>query len=136
LDRQRPRPRRNAGRDGCRRYHHGRSADRSPGNSRIVKRLALLFVVLLVAGVSCAAVLADTAPPATTTTTATAPATTTVPTTTTVVTTTTTTTTPVQVVADGVMLAGLDIGGLTAPAAVAAVQQAFAQPLTLHFLHS
>jgi lipoprotein-anchoring transpeptidase ErfK/SrfK len=84
-----------------------------------MKRVVPILFVLLAAGVFCAVVLADT-PPQTTTTTPTD----TVP---------TTTTTPATTVAAGVMLAGVDIGGLDGPSAVAAVQQAFAAPLTLRF---
>jgi lipoprotein-anchoring transpeptidase ErfK/SrfK len=82
-----------------------------------VKRLALLVFVLLAAGVFAAAVLADTTPPATTTTD-------TVP---------TTTTTPAQVVADGVVINGVALGGLSSDQAIAAVQAAFGLPLTLQF---
>ena len=82
-----------------------------------MKRLALLLLVLLAAGVFAAAVLADTTPPATTTTD-------TVP---------TTTTTPAQVVADGVAINGVALGGLSSDQAVAAVQAAFGLPLTLQF---
>jgi lipoprotein-anchoring transpeptidase ErfK/SrfK len=82
-----------------------------------VKRLALLLFVLLAAGVFAAAVLADTTPPATTTTD-------TVP---------TTTTTPAQVVADGVAINGVALGGLSSDQAIAAVQAAFGLPLTLQF---
>ena len=78
-----------------------------------MKRLALLLLVLLAAGVFAAAVLADTTPPATTTTD-------TVPTTT-----TTTTTTPAQLVAAGVAINGVALGGLSSDQAVAAVQAAF-----------
>jgi lipoprotein-anchoring transpeptidase ErfK/SrfK len=85
-----------------------------------VNRVALLGVVLLASGVFAAAVLADTtpAPPATTTT----------PTDT-----TTTTTTPAQLIQAGVTINGLQLGGMTADQAVAAVQAAFAAPLTLRF---
>jgi lipoprotein-anchoring transpeptidase ErfK/SrfK len=82
-----------------------------------VKRFFLLVVALLAAGAFSATVLADTTPPPTDTT----------------PTTTTTTTTPVAVVPDGVMLAGLSIGGLTSDQAVALVEEAFGQPLTLRF---
>ena len=84
-----------------------------------MKRLALLLLALLGAGVFSAAVLADTTPPATTTTD-------TVPT-------TTTTTTPAQVVADGVAINGVVLGGLSSDQAIAAVQAAFGLPLTLQF---
>jgi lipoprotein-anchoring transpeptidase ErfK/SrfK len=83
-----------------------------------MRRLFLFAVALLAAGAFSAAVLADTTP---------------LPTTTDTTTTASTTTTPAQVVADGVMLAGIDIGGLTAEQAVASVEEAFAQPLTLRF---
>jgi lipoprotein-anchoring transpeptidase ErfK/SrfK len=85
-----------------------------------MKRVVPILFVLLAAGVFCAVVLADTPPPATTTT-----STDTVP--------TTTTTAPATTIAEGVMLAGVDIGGLDAASAVAAVQQTFAAPLTLRF---
>src|SRR3954471_2134987 len=74
---------------------------------------------MLAAGVFAAVVLADTAPP--TTTTDTTP------------TTTTTTTTAAQVVPPGVTIERIQVGGLTADAAVAAVEQAYALPLTLRF---
>jgi lipoprotein-anchoring transpeptidase ErfK/SrfK len=83
-----------------------------------MKRLVLLGCMLLAFGVSSAAVLADSTPPVTTTTDTT--------------TTTTTTTTP-QVVPDGVTINGVAIGGLASDQAVAAVEAAFAQPLTLRF---
>jgi lipoprotein-anchoring transpeptidase ErfK/SrfK len=88
-----------------------------------VKRFALLLVVLAASGAFAAAVLADT-PPVTTTTTATTPTTTT---------TTPTTTTPAQVVPSGVTIAGVPVGDLAVGDAVAAVQQAFAAPVVLHF---
>ena len=81
-----------------------------------MKRVALLSLVLLAAGVFAAAVLADTTPPPTTTDT--------VP---------TTTTTPVQAIADGVAINDLDLGGMSSDQAVAAVQAAFGLPLTLQF---
>jgi lipoprotein-anchoring transpeptidase ErfK/SrfK len=84
-----------------------------------VKHLALLCLVLLGFGATSAAVLADSTPPPTTTTTTD--------------TTPTTTTTPVAVVPDGVMLNGIQIGGLPSDQAVAAVEAAFAQPITLRF---
>jgi lipoprotein-anchoring transpeptidase ErfK/SrfK len=84
-----------------------------------VKRLALLCLVLLSSGVFAAAVLADTAPPATTTT-----ATDTTP---------TTTTAPAQVIADGIAINGVDLGGMSSDQAVAALQSAFATSLTLQF---
>ena len=74
---------------------------------------------MLVAGVFAAVVLADTTPPPTTTTTTD--------------TTPTTTTTAVQVVPAGVTIERIQIGGLPADAAVAAVEQAYAAPLTLRF---
>jgi lipoprotein-anchoring transpeptidase ErfK/SrfK len=83
-----------------------------------VKRLALLSFVLLAAGVFAAAVLADTAPPPVTTTTDTVP---------------TTTTTPAQVIADGVAINGVALGGLSSDQAIAAVQAAFGLPVTLQF---
>src|SRR4051795_7561123 len=76
---------------------------------------------MLAAGAFAAVVLADTPPPGTTTTT-----TDTTPT-------TTTTTTVAQVVPPGVTIERIQVGGLTADAAVAAVEQAYAVPLTLHF---
>src|SRR3954452_13187494 len=76
---------------------------------------------MLAAGAFAAVVLADTAPPSTTTPTDTTP------------TTTTTTTTAAQVVPPGVTIERIEVGGLTADAAVAAVEQAYAVPLTLHF---
>jgi lipoprotein-anchoring transpeptidase ErfK/SrfK len=83
-----------------------------------VKRLAVLFIALLAAGVFAAVVLADNPPPTTTTTTTD--------------TTPTTTTTPAEaVVPAGVMLNGIDIGGLPQSQAVAVIQQAFAQPVVL-----
>ena len=85
-----------------------------------MKRLVPLLVALLAAGAFAAVVLADT-PPGTSTTT------------TTTDTTPVTTTTPVQVVPVGVTIERVQIGGLTADQAVAAVEQAFAQPLTLRF---
>ena len=85
-----------------------------------MKRLALLCLVLLASGAFAAAVLADSAPPTTTTT----PTDTTAP---------TTTTTPAQVVADGVSMNGVQLGGMASDQAVAAVQAAFAVPLTLQF---
>jgi lipoprotein-anchoring transpeptidase ErfK/SrfK len=87
-----------------------------------VKRLVVLLIMLLAAGVFAAVVLADN-PPTTTTTTSTE----------TTPTTTTTTTTTEAVVPDGVMLNGVDIGGLTQSQALAAVQQAFARPVILRF---
>src|SRR6185437_9306483 len=79
---------------------------------------------MLAAGVFAAVVLADTTPlPTTTTTTDTTPATTTA----------TTTTTTEQVVPAGVTIERVQIGGLPVDQAVAAVEQAFAQPLTLRF---
>jgi lipoprotein-anchoring transpeptidase ErfK/SrfK len=87
-----------------------------------MKRFALLLAILVAsAGVSAAVVLADSAPPVTTTTTTTD-------------TTPTTTTTPaVQVVPDGVMLAGIDIGGMPSDQAIATVQAAFSQPIVLRY---
>lgn len=85
-----------------------------------MKRLVPVFLAMLVAGVFTAVVLADTTPPSTTTATTTD-------------TTPTTTTSPAQVVPSGVTIERVQVGGLTADAAVAAVEQAFAQPLTLRF---
>jgi lipoprotein-anchoring transpeptidase ErfK/SrfK len=79
-----------------------------------VKRFALFLVVLLTAGVSAPAVLADDPPPT--------------------VTTPTTTTTPAPaVVPDAVMLAGVSIGGLPQDAAAVAVTQAFERTVRLRF---
>src|SRR6266550_6825989 len=89
------------------------------GNTvHIMKRFALVFILLLAAGVFAATVLADTPPPTTTTTTTT---------------TATTTTTPPTVVPAGVTLAGVQIGGLAPDVATAAVVEAFAQPVILRF---
>jgi lipoprotein-anchoring transpeptidase ErfK/SrfK len=85
-----------------------------------VKRLVPVLVAMLAAGVFAAVVLADTTPPVTTTT-----STDTTP--------TTTTTTAQQVVPAGVTIERVQIGGLPVDQAVAAVEQAFAQPLTLRF---
>jgi lipoprotein-anchoring transpeptidase ErfK/SrfK len=74
--------------------------------------------VLVVCGVMSAAVLADSTPPPTTTTTDT---------------TTTTTTTTAQAVPDGVSINGVQIGGLPSDQAIAAVEAAFNQPITLRF---
>jgi lipoprotein-anchoring transpeptidase ErfK/SrfK len=76
-----------------------------------VTRFAPLLLVLLAAGVFAATVLADDVPPPTTTPTTTVP----------------------TVVPAGVTLAGVAIGGLAPEAAVAAVTQAFQQPVTLVF---
>jgi lipoprotein-anchoring transpeptidase ErfK/SrfK len=73
---------------------------------------------MLLAGAFAAVVLADTPPPTTTTTTDTTP---------------TTTTTPAQVVPTGVTIERIPIGGLTSDQAVAVVEQAYAEPLTLRF---
>jgi lipoprotein-anchoring transpeptidase ErfK/SrfK len=86
-----------------------------------VKRLVLLGLALLSSGVFAAAVLADSAPPSPTTT---APTTDTTP---------TTTTTAAQVIADGVTMNGVDLGGMTSDQAVAAVEAAFGTSLTLQF---
>jgi lipoprotein-anchoring transpeptidase ErfK/SrfK len=75
---------------------------------------------MLAAGVFAAVVLADTTPPPTTTATDTTP-------------TTAATTTTEQVVPAGVTIERVQIGGLPVDQAVAAVEQAFAQPLTLRF---
>jgi lipoprotein-anchoring transpeptidase ErfK/SrfK len=97
-----------------------------------MKRLVLFCLVLLASGAFAAAVLADTAPPVTTTTTTTTPPPTTTETT---PTTTTTTTAPAQAIAAGVTIAGVQVGGLAADQAVAAVQAAFGAPLVLRFQH-
>jgi lipoprotein-anchoring transpeptidase ErfK/SrfK len=81
-----------------------------------VRRAGTAFSIVfacLVAGASAAAVLADT-PPGDTTTAA-------------------TTTVATQTVPTGVTLAGVQIGGMTSDAAVAAVTQAFEQPVVLHY---
>ena len=83
-----------------------------------MKRLALLCLVLLASGAFAAAVPADSTPPGTTTTTDTTP---------------TTTTTPAQVIADGIAVNGVDLGGMSSDQAIAAVQAAFETPLTLQF---
>jgi len=75
---------------------------------------------MLAAGAFAAVVLADTTPPPTTTATDTTP-------------TTAATTTTEQVVPAGVTIERVQIGGLPVDQAVAAVEQAFAQPLTLRF---
>jgi lipoprotein-anchoring transpeptidase ErfK/SrfK len=80
-----------------------------------VKRLTPLLLVLLAAGLFSAAVLADTPPPGDTTTT------------------TTTTTTVPTVVPDGVVLAGVAIGGLAPDVASQAVTDAFNRPVTLRY---
>jgi lipoprotein-anchoring transpeptidase ErfK/SrfK len=86
-----------------------------------VKRLILLMLGLLAAGLFAASVLADNAPPPTvTTTTAPPPTTTTAP-------------PPTGVIQSGVTLAGVAIGGLTADAATQAVQELFSSPVTLRF---
>jgi lipoprotein-anchoring transpeptidase ErfK/SrfK len=91
-----------------------------------VKRAGLFAAVLLVAGSGAASVLADdTPPPGSTTTATTAPATTTAPTTTAAPT--------LGVVPDGVTLAEVPIGGLTAEAAAAAVGESFNRPAVLKF---
>src|SRR3954452_11107286 len=76
---------------------------------------------MLAAGVVTAVVLADTPPPTTTTT---ATDTTTTP---------TTTTAPEPVVPAGVTIERVQIGGLPVGQAVAAVEHAYAQPLTVRF---
>jgi lipoprotein-anchoring transpeptidase ErfK/SrfK len=81
-----------------------------------VKRLTLLLFVLLSAGVFAAIALADTPPPPTDTTT-----------------TTTTTTTVPAVVPEGVVLAGVPVGGLAPDLAAQAVTDAFDRPVTLRF---
>ena len=78
-----------------------------------MKRLTPLLVVLLAAGVFAAIALADTPPPPTDTT--------------------TTTTTVPAVVPDGVVLAGVAVGGLAPDVAAQAVTAAFDRPVTLRF---
>jgi lipoprotein-anchoring transpeptidase ErfK/SrfK len=78
-----------------------------------VKRLTPLLLVLLAAGVFAAIALADTPPPPTDTT--------------------TTTTTAPAVVPDGVVLAGVAVGGLAPDVAAQAVTDAFDRPVTLRF---
>jgi lipoprotein-anchoring transpeptidase ErfK/SrfK len=82
-----------------------------------VKRLTLLLLVLLSAGLFAATVLADTPPPGDTTT----------------ATTTATTTTAPAVVPDGVILAGVAIGGLAPDAAAQAVTDAFDRTVSLRY---
>lgn len=82
-----------------------------------MKRLFVLALVLLAAGASSAVVLAEDTPPTTTTETTTP--------------TTTTTTTAEPLIATGVKIARVDVGGLTAAQALVAVVDAFSQPLTL-----
>jgi lipoprotein-anchoring transpeptidase ErfK/SrfK len=86
-----------------------------------MKRLLPLLIVLLGAGASSSVVLADDPPPPTTT----GPTTTTVPT-------TTTTPTPALVPA-GVVLAGVQIGGLDPDTAAQAVLDSFGRVVTLRF---
>ena len=78
-----------------------------------MKRLTLLLLVLLSAGIFAAIALADTPPPPgdTTTTTSTVPA----------------------LVPDGVVLAGVAVGGLAPDVAAQAVTAAFDRPVTLRF---
>jgi len=78
-----------------------------------VKRLTPLLLVLLAAGVFAAIALADTPPPPTDTT--------------------TTTTTLPAIVPDGVVLAGVAVGGLAPDVAAQAVTDAFDRPVTLRF---
>jgi lipoprotein-anchoring transpeptidase ErfK/SrfK len=78
-----------------------------------MKRLSLLLLVLLSAGIFAAIALADTPPPTDTTT--------------------TTTTTTTGVVPDGVVLAGVAVGGLAPDVAAQAVTAAFDRPVTLRF---
>ena len=94
-----------------------------------MKRAVLFCLVLLASGAFAAAVLADTPPPPTTT----VATTTTTPTTTE---TTPTTTAPVPLIATGVTIDGVDVGGLSADQAVAAVRAAFDEPLVLRFLRT
>ena len=75
-----------------------------------MKRLTPLLLVLLAAGVFAAFALADTPPPPTDTT----------------------TTTP-AIVPDGVVLAGVAVGGLAPDVAAQAVTDAFDRPVTLRF---
>ena len=79
-----------------------------------MKRLTLLLSVVLAGGFSAATVLADTPPPGDTTA-------------------TTTTATVPGVVPDGVVLAGVSIGGLATDAATQAVTDAFERPVTLRY---
>jgi lipoprotein-anchoring transpeptidase ErfK/SrfK len=78
-----------------------------------VKRLTPLLLVLLAAGVFAAIALADTPPPPTDTT--------------------TTTTTLPAIVPDGVVLAGVAVGGLAPDVAAQAVTAAFDRPVLLRF---
>jgi lipoprotein-anchoring transpeptidase ErfK/SrfK len=83
-----------------------------------VKRLSLLLLVLLAAGLFAATVLADSSQPGDTTTS----------------TDTTTTTAPTPaVVPVGVTLAGVAIGGLASDAAAQAVTASFDRPVSLRF---
>ena len=86
-----------------------------------MKRLAFLFLVLLVSGIVASATLADTPPSTTPTTTTTPPPPT-----------TTTTPAPTPVPA-GVTLAGVPIGGLDPDTAAQAVLDSFNRSLTLRF---
>ena len=79
-----------------------------------MKRLTPLLLVLLAAGIFAAIALADTPPPPPTDT-------------------TTTTTTTATVVPDGVLLAGVAVGGLAPDVAAQAVTDAFDRPVTLRF---
>ena len=89
-----------------------------------MKRLTLLLLALLSAGVFAATVLADDVPPPTTT----------VPTTTTAPPPTTTTAPPAPtLVQPGVTLAGVPIGGLDAATAAEAVTEAFDATVALRF---
>jgi lipoprotein-anchoring transpeptidase ErfK/SrfK len=78
-----------------------------------VKRLTPLLLVLLAAGVFAAIALGDTPPPPTDTT--------------------TTTVTLPAIVPDGVVLAGVAVGGLAPDVAAQAVTDAFDRPVTLRF---
>jgi lipoprotein-anchoring transpeptidase ErfK/SrfK len=88
-----------------------------------MKRLLPLLIVLLAAGAFSSVVLADDPPPTTTPTTTTAPPTTTAP----------TTTTAPALVPPGVVLGGVQIGGLDPDTAAQAVLDSFGRPATLRF---
>ncbi|MGZ4354268.1 MAG: peptidoglycan binding domain-containing protein, partial [Gaiellaceae bacterium] len=83
------------------------------------------LLVLALAGAGAATVLADTPPPTGTTTTGDTSSTA-----------TTTTTTAAATIPDGIVLGGVAVGGLTADAAAAALQEAFGRPLVLHLGHT
>ena len=83
------------------------------------------LLVLALAGAGAATVLADTPPPTGTTTTGDTSSTATA-----------TTTTAAATIPDGIVLGGVAVGGLTADAAAAALQEAFGRPLVLRLGHA